>query len=82
MSRFDIDYREWGHYDIFYTEGFDPAAYLECEDEDDLYWQVLYDIAEAAREGGNAHLTCSDMNFRLPEKFVEEWKHLKALHDS
>lgn len=79
MSKFNIDYREWGHYDLSYSEEFDPAYYLECEDEDELYDYVWEDITEAAREGGNAHLERDESEFELPEKFVEEWRHLKEM---
>lgn len=79
MSKFDIDYREWGRYDLFYTGEFDPADYLECENEGMLESYVWEDITEAAREGGNAYLERDESEFELPEKFVEEWRHLKEM---
>ena len=32
MSKFKVEYSEYGTYSLWYSEEIDPADYLECDD--------------------------------------------------
>lgn len=79
MSKFEVEYSEYGTYSLYYSEEVDPADYLECDDEDLLRDYVYDDISTAARKGGYANLDGEESEFKLPDEFVSVWKHLKEM---
>lgn len=81
MSKFKLEYSEYGTYSLCYSEEVDPADYLECEDEDLLRDYVWDDISTAAREGGYANLDCEESEFKLPDEFISVWRHLKEMKE-
>lgn len=51
----------------------DPEDYLYCETEDELRLMVELDLNDAMNTG-NVYW---ENSIRIPDEFIEEWKHLK-----
>lgn len=54
----------------------DPEDYLYCETEDELRLMVELDLHDAMNTG-NVYWEDSENSIRIPDEFIEEWKHLK-----
>lgn len=54
----------------------DPEDYLYCETEDELLLAVEIDLHDAMNTG-DVYWDDSENNIKIPDEFIEEWKHLK-----
>lgn len=55
-----------------------PSDYLWCASKLEMLDAVEEDLVEAA-DSGDIDIYDYDINFDIPNKFIEEWKSLKGL---
>ena len=59
----------------------DPSDFLDCETVDDLYYEVkdyYYGNPQNEYSLDDVSVKDSDIECKIPDKFIEEWKKLKA----
>lgn len=59
----------------------DPSDFLDCETLDDLYYYVkdyYYSNPQNEYSLGDVSVEDSDIEYKIPDEFIEEWKKLKA----
>lgn len=59
----------------------DPDDFLDCDTLDDLYYEIkeyYYGNPQNEYSLGDVSVEDSDIEFKIPDEFIKEWKKLKA----
>lgn len=59
----------------------DPDDFLDCNTLDDLYYEVkehYYTNPQNEYNLGDVLIEDSDIEYKIPDEFIEEWKKLRA----
>lgn len=78
MSNYKIPYRydvHWGFIDNQIE--LNPEDYLDYEDECELN-DAVYDAIWDSFSVGDLDIDQAEMDFSLPQEFIDEWKRLKG----
>ena len=78
MSNYKIPYRydvHWGFIDNQIE--LNPEDYLDYDDECDLN-DAVYDVIWDSFSVGDLDIDQAEMDFSLPQEFIDEWKRLKG----
>ena len=78
MSNYKIPYRydvHWGFIDNQIE--LNPEDYLDYDDECDLN-DAVYDAIRDSFSVGDLDIDQAEMDFSLPQEFIDEWKRLKG----
>lgn len=78
MSNYKVPYRydvHWGFIDNQIE--LNPEDYLDYDDEYELNGAV-YDTIWDSFSVGDLDIDQAEMDFRLPQEFIDEWKRLKG----
>ena len=62
----------------------DPHDFLDCDTLDDLEFDIkeyYYGNPKGEYSLGDVHVEDSEVDVTIPDKFIEEWKKLKANED-
>lgn len=78
MSNYKVPYRydvHWGFIDNQIE--LNPEDYLDYDDECDLN-DAVYDAIWDSFSVGDLDIDQAEMDFSLPQEFIDEWKRLKG----
>lgn len=78
MSKYKMPYRydvHWGFIDN--QVELSPEDYLYCNDVSDLY-DAIYDDIYDSFSTGDLEIDQADMDYSIPQEFIDEWKVLKG----
>lgn len=78
MSNYKVPYRydvHWGFIDNQIE--LNPEDYLDYDDECELN-DAVYDIIWDSFSVGDLDIDQAEMDFSLPQEFIDEWKRLKG----
>ena len=78
MSNYKIPYRydvHWGFIDNQIE--LNPEDYLDYDDECELN-DAVYDVIWDSFSVGDLDIDQAEMDFSLPQEFIDEWKRLKG----
>jgi hypothetical protein len=78
MSNYKVPYRydvHWGFIDNQIE--LNPEDYLDYDDECELN-DVVYDTIWDSFSVGDLDIDQAEMDFSLPQEFIDEWKRLKG----
>lgn len=78
MSNYKVPYRydvHWGFIDNQIE--LNPEDYLDYDDECELN-DAVYDVIRDSFSVGDLDIDQAEMDFSLPQEFIDEWKRLKG----
>ena len=78
MSNYKVPYRydvHWGFIDNQIE--LNPQDYLDYDDECELN-DAVYDVIWDSFSVGDLDIDQAEMDFSLPQEFIDEWKRLKG----
>ena len=78
MSNYKVPYRydvHWGFIDNQIE--LNPEDYLDYDDECELN-DAVYDVIWDSLSVGDLDIDQAEMDFSLPQEFIDEWKRLKG----
>lgn len=78
MSNYKVPYRydvHWGFIDNQIE--LNPEDYLDYDDECELN-DAVYDTIRGSFSVGDLDIDQAEMDFSLPQEFIDEWKRLKG----
>jgi hypothetical protein len=78
MSNYKVPYRydvHWGFIDNQIE--LNPEDYLDYDDECELN-DAVYDVIWDSFSVGDLDIDQAEMDFSLPQEFIDEWKRLKG----